>query len=255
MTASIAKNRIDENLAGSVFYPSSDGEPIAETYAHLMAIFAILSVMKQYLAAESAQLNRSVDKPGTVLSDQFLYYAEGYPKLRVAPDVMIILNVAGGGRDNYKIWEEGEVPSVVFEVTSKGTQKEDQDFKQKLYERLGVQEYWQFDPKGEWIPTQLKGYQRHQGKYQLITTDRSPLLKLRLQVEGEFLAFYREDNGQKLLTADELMENNDQLMESNDQLMESNDQLTEAKLLAEAEADRLREKLRSLGINPDALDP
>jgi hypothetical protein len=56
-------------IAESVFYPSSDGEPIAETDAHLMAIFAILSVMKQYLAAESAQLNRSVDKPGTVLSD------------------------------------------------------------------------------------------------------------------------------------------------------------------------------------------
>jgi Uma2 family endonuclease len=228
------------NLAGSVFYPSSDGEPIAETYAHLMAIFAILSVMKQYLAAESLQLNRSADKPGTVLSDQFLYYAEGYPKLRVAPDVMMIFNVAGGGRDNYKIWEEGEVPSVVFEVTSKGTQKEDQDFKQKLYERLGVQEYWQFDPKGEWIPTQLKGYQLYEGKYQLITTDRSPLLKLQLKVEGEFLAFYREDNGQKLLTSDELMESNDQLME--------------AKLAAEAEADRLRAKLRSLGIDPDALD-
>jgi Uma2 family endonuclease len=240
MTASIAKNRIDENLAGPVFYPSSDGEPIAETYAHLMAIFAILSVMKQYLAAESAQLNRSAEKPGTVLSDQFLYYAQGYPRMRVAPDVMLIFNVTGGGRDNYKIWEEGEVPSVIFEVTSKGTQKEDQDFKRILYEQLGVQEYWQFDPKGEWIPEQLKGYRLHGEKYRLITTDRSAVLKLRLQVEGEYLAFYREDNGQKLLTADELLE--------------TNDQLTEAKLAAEAETDRLREKLRSLGIDPDALD-
>jgi Putative restriction endonuclease len=255
MIAAIAKNQDDTNQTGvdqaestqiernqteAIFYPSSDGEPLAETYVHLMAIFAILSVLKQYLAAESAQFSRSADKPGTVLSDQFLYYANGYPRLRVAPDVMVILNVAGGGRDNYKSWEEGEVPSVIFEVTSQGTKDEDENFKRILYEQLGVQEYWQFDPKGEWIPEQLKGYWLDEDRYRLITNNHSAVLKLRLQVEGPILTFYREDNGEKLLTPDELLE--------------MNEELTAAKLAAEAEADRLREKLRSLGINPDDLD-
>jgi Uma2 family endonuclease len=269
MIVAIAKNQDETNPIGwlpsdrepddsqpidAIFYPSSDGEPLAETYVHLMAIFAILSVLKQYLAAESTQFNRSIDQPGTVLSDQFLYYANGYPRLRVAPDVMVIFNVAGGGRDNYKTWEEGEVPSVIFEVTSKGTKDEDENFKRILYEQLGVQEYWQFDPKGEWIPEQLKGYWLDEDRYRLITNSRSAVLKLRLQVEGAFLAFYREDNGEKLLTPDELLEMNEELTAA--KLAAEAAKLTEtaAKLAAEAEADRLRAKLRSLGINPDDLE-
>ncbi|QOV24519.1 Uma2 family endonuclease, partial [Anabaenopsis elenkinii CCIBt3563] len=58
-------------------YPSSDGEPLAETYIHLYAILTTLEVIKQYLAGQQA----------TVLADQFLYYVQGFPKLRVAPDV------------------------------------------------------------------------------------------------------------------------------------------------------------------------
>lgn len=101
-----------------VFYPSSDGEPLAESYVHLCALLATLEVLRQYLLGRQA----------TVLSNQFLYYAQGFPRLRVAPDVMVIFNVAPGGRDNYKIWEEGQVPVVVFEMTSEGTKNQDMGF-------------------------------------------------------------------------------------------------------------------------------
>ena len=105
-----------------IFYPSSDGEPLAESYLHLYAILVTLEVLTQYLAGQQA----------TVLSNQFLYYSQGYPRLRVAPDVMVIFNVAPGGRDNYKTWEEGQVPSVIFEMTSAGTKNQDQEFKRTL---------------------------------------------------------------------------------------------------------------------------
>jgi Uma2 family endonuclease len=65
---------------------------------------------------------------------------------------MVIFNVQPGGRDNYKIWEEGQVPAVIFEITSPSTQSKDDIEKKQLYESLGVAEYWQFDPRGEWIP-------------------------------------------------------------------------------------------------------
>ena len=38
---------------------------------------------------------------------------------------MVIFDVAPGGRDNYKIWEEQQVPVVIFEMTSKSTKGED----------------------------------------------------------------------------------------------------------------------------------
>ena len=177
-----------------IFYPSSDGEPVAETYTHLYALLTTLEVLRQYLTGQQA----------TVLANQFLYYAQGFPKLRVAPDVMVIFDVAPGGRDNYKVWEEGKVPSVIFEMTSKGTQNQDIEHKKTLYEQLEVQEYWLFDPKGEWIEEKLRGYRLQGESYQLITDSRSEPLKLRLAIEDELIGFYREDTGEKLLIPDEL---------------------------------------------------
>ena len=179
----------------AIFYPSEDGEPLAETFDHLYAILTTLEVLKQFLTGLQA----------TVLSDQFLYYIEGRPTARVAPDVMVIFDVAPGGRDNYKIWQEGQVPTVIFEMTSKGTEDHDKTFKKTLYEQLGVQEYWLFDPKGEWIEGQLQGYRLRGEIYEPITDGRSVPLQLRIAVEGKLLGFYREDTGEKLLLPDELL--------------------------------------------------
>jgi hypothetical protein len=201
-----------------IIYPSADGEPVAETYDHLYAILTTLEVLKQYLAGRQA----------TVLANQFLYYAQGFPKVRTAPDVMVIFDVAPGGRDNYKTWEEGQVPVVIFEMTSPSTQDQDKTFKKTLYEQLGVQEYWLFDPKGEWIAEKLQGYRLREDTYTPITDSRSEPLQLRLAVEGKLIGFYREDTGEKLLIPDELVA--------------ALNQETQARLLAEAQAEQERQQ-------------
>ena len=186
----------------AVHYPSSDGKPVAETYDHFYAIVMILEVLRQFLQGQQA----------TVLANQFLYYAEGNSKLRIAPDVMVIFGVEPGGRDNYKTWEEGQVPKVIFEITSKSTRHEDFEYKKILYEQLEVEEYWLFDPKGDWIAGQLVGYRlrddslqpdaiRH---YSPIDDFQSRALNLRLQIEGKLIGFYRLDTGEKLLLPEEL---------------------------------------------------
>jgi Protein of unknown function (DUF820). len=175
-----------------------------------------------------------------VLSNQFLYYAQGYPKLRVAPDVMVIFDVAPGGRDSYKIWEEGQVPAVIFEMTSKSTQLQDQVFKRTLYEQLGVREYWLFDPRGEWIDGQLQGYRLYNDIYEPITDCRSDPLKLRLEVDGQLIAFYREDTGEKLLIPGELA----QALRTEAQARQEAEARAEQ---LEAEVERLRSRLRELG--------
>ncbi len=203
-----------------IVYPSEDGEPLAESYDHVQAIATTLDVLTQYLSGQQA----------TVLANQFMYYAQGFPKLRVAPDVMVIFNVTPGGRNNYKIWEEGEVPAVIFEMTSQSTQDQDKFIKKSLYEQLGVTEYWLFDPNGEWIEGHLRGYRLRNEQYELISDQLSQPLGLRLAVENKRLSFYRQDNDEKLLISTELRE---------------------AWLAEKQRADRLAEKLRSLGIDPD----
>ena len=218
MTSLASANQTDIEI----IYPSSDGEPLAETYVHLYAILVTLEILKQYLQGQQA----------TVLADQFLYYAQGFPRLRVAPDVMVIFNVAPGGRDNYKIWEEKQVPSVIFEITSEGTKDRDTGYKKTLYEQLGVKEYWLFDPKGEWIENKLKGYRLEKDEYEEIKDSKSEVLGLRLEVESELIAFYREDTGEKLLAPSEL---------------------SQALRESEEKAKRLRKKLEELGVDPDTV--
>ncbi|MDJ1179762.1 Uma2 family endonuclease [Roseofilum sp. BLCC_M91] len=194
----------------SIIYPSRDGEPVAETYDHLYALLTTLEVLKNYLAGQRA----------TVLADQFLYYSQGVPKSRIAPDVMVIFDVEPGGRDNYKTWEEGQVPKAIFEMTSESTRDRDRVFKKDLYEQLGVEEYWLFDPKGEWIEGQLEGYRLVGGTYQPITNSLSQALKLRLVPEGKLIGFYRQDTGEKLLTSAERAEQERQRAEQERQRAE-----------------------------------
>lgn len=217
-----------------VSYPSSDGEPVAETYLHLYALLVTIEVLRQYLQGQQA----------TVLGNQFLYYAQGFPRLRVAPDVMVILNVAPGGRDNYKVWEEGQVPAVIFEMTSEGTRDHDRVFKKLLYEQLGVQEYWLFDPKGEWIEEQLRGYRLRNDMYEPIADSRSEPLKLRLQVEEHLLRFYREDTGERLLIPDELAQG---LRQAEERARQAEDRAQQAEL----QVEQLKAQLRALGAGPD----
>jgi Uma2 family endonuclease len=193
----------------AINYPTGDGQPVAETFAHLYAILMTIEVLRLYLQGQQA----------TVLGNQYLYYEQGNSNKRVAPDVFVIFDVEPGGRDNYKIWEEGSVPSITFDVstplntkmTSPSTKKEDDGPKKQLYAQIGIQEYWQFDPKSEWITEQLRGYQLMRGQYQPITNNISTVLQLRLEVDNSLvssptslIAFYRLDTGEKLLWPVEL---------------------------------------------------
>lgn len=219
-----------------IIYPSSDGEPIAESYDHLYAILTTLEVLKQYLTGRQA----------IVLANQFLYYAQGFPKVRTAPDVMVIFDVAPGGRDNYKTWEEGQVPVVIFEMTSPGTKDHDKTFKKTLYEQLGVKEYWLFDPKGEWIPEKLQGYRLQSDTYISITDSRSEPLQLRLVVEGKLIGFYREDTGEKLLIPDELAQALNQETQARQQAEERAAQAQQQLAEMEATLARYREQFGEL---------
>lgn len=217
-----------------IVYPVRDGQPVAETYDHLYAILITLEVLRQYLDGQ----------PATVLANQFLYYAQGFPRLRVAPDVMVIYGVAPGGRDSYKIWEEGQVPRVIFEMTSKSTQQEDQLIKKTLYAQLGVEEYWLFDPKGEWLESPLLGYHLQEETYQPIVDLRSHVLSLQLRVEGKLIGFYDLETGQKLLIPGEMME---QIKEAKEEQRRLAQQFIEQ----QGRADRLADQLRALGVDPN----
>jgi Uma2 family endonuclease len=217
-------------------YPSGDGQPVAETFDHLYVMLITIAVLRQYLQHERA----------CVLGNQFLYYAQGLPRLKCAPDVMVIFGVEPGGRDNYKIWEEGEIPRIVFEVTSPSTRKEDDGFKKQLYEQIGIEEYWQFDPKGDWITEKLRGYRLIGDVYVSIENNQSQALNLRLAVDGRLIAFYRLDNGEKLLIPDELYDKANRLQANFQELKAELVTERSEKQVLQQELDRYRERFGEL---------
>ena len=156
--------------------------------------------------------------------DMLLYYVEGDPKQSVAPDIFVVLGATKlPPRDTWLVWAEaGRTPDFVLEITSRKTRAVDEGRKRRLYGRLGVDEYWQYDPTGGYLRPALKGARLTGGRYRPVAAVaeldgglrfRSDLgLELRLE-RGE-LRFFDPRTGKYLPTCDEAFERSNQVEEA-----------------------------------------
>ena len=112
-------------------------------------------------------------------------------------------------RESYLVWKEGKGPDFVLEVASKSTWREDLGRKREIYARLGVKEYWQYDPTGEYFTPVLQGLRLAGGEYvrQLVVTSpdgaltlRSKTLGLELRAQGGEIRFRNPAAGRILLS-------------------------------------------------------
>lgn len=221
-------------------YPEADGLPMAEsdqTREYLVYVTKVLSVFFE---------NRTdVYASGNL----FIYYERGNPESVVAPDVFVVFGVENRQRRVYKVWEEGDrTPSFVLEITSKTTRSKDQGAKKGIYAFLGVEEYYQYDPTGDYLVPPLQGFRLDDGNYIPVSTTTSPegaivlpsaVLNLELHLKGQAMRFYNPAIQQYLLTHEEEA--------SARQTAEERAQT------AEERVQRLAAKLRELNIDPDAV--
>ena len=93
---------------------------------------------------------RFEQSPAVVIrSDMALYFEEGNRAGVVVPDLFVAFGRTPGGAElSYKVWEEGAVPAFVLEITSKDNWRQDAGAKRRLYEDLGIGEYWIIDLTG-----------------------------------------------------------------------------------------------------------
>ena len=177
------------------------------------------------------------------------YYEEGNPKAQLSPDVLITPGLSKEPRELYKLWVESKAPELIVEVTSKTTKLRDIGIKKGLYEALGVQEYLLFDPRGDYLQPRFQVF-RLDGDYYLPciipeATGYQSRLGLTFRVIDGALRILESDTGKLIPTPSELAE-----------LAQQNKVRADAEAeRAEAEAERARrleEKLRGLGIDPDA---
>jgi Uma2 family endonuclease len=188
-------------LEQEIEYPTSDGQPMAETTLHRKVANDLIEGLENHYA----------DVPDVwVGGNLFLCYERGNPSACRAPDVLLAKGVAKEDRPNYLLWEETP-PSLIVEVTSRKTRREDQRDKKEIYERIGVEEYVLFDPYGDYLRPRLQGYRLSSGSYQplLPAADGSLTSRttgLTLRPEDKRLRLVDTATGKPLLWTDELEE-------------------------------------------------
>jgi Uma2 family endonuclease len=189
------------NYDPDTIYPESDGNPMTES-----------DPTRDYLIY-------SVEALGIYFQDRFdvyvsgnlfIYYEQGVPDVVVSPDVFVIFGVEKKKRQTYKAWEEGnKLPSFVLEITSKTTRSNDEQDKPQKYQRMGVLEYFQYDPTGDYLQPPLKGSRLVENRYEPIpaviladgsTSLYSESLGLDLRLASGELSFYDPQTNTKLLT-------------------------------------------------------
>ena len=183
-------------------YPSSDGEPLAESYFQLIPLVYAFDALRRHYAHRDDVF---------VVADMLIYYNEGTMD-SVAPDVFVVLGAENRPRHSYQLWKEPKGPDFVLEITSASTQDKDQGPKRETYRELGVREYWQFDPTGDYLRPPLQGLELIGGRYQRLPEEEladgtlrleSKVLGLEVRQEAEGLRLYDPVTRSYLLSSDE----------------------------------------------------
>ncbi|MDE0314252.1 MAG: Uma2 family endonuclease [Candidatus Poribacteria bacterium] len=145
-----------------IYYPESDGKPLAETDLHRIVIVNTYQKLEAYYE----------DRDDVYVSGNLLIYdVPGKTRRSISPDVMVVFGIEKKMRRTYKIWEEGKAPDFVMEVTSKSTYKNDLRKKKTRYAHMGVREYFLYDPERSYLPDSLIGFRLNDdGKYDAIST-------------------------------------------------------------------------------------
>ena len=135
--------------------------------------------MQEFLGLLASRFTDFGQRPDTFLSSNtILCYDPDDLNVRVSPDVYLAFGVDAQAirpRKLYLPWEVGKPPDWVLEIGSASTGREDVGQKRDIYARIGVPEYWRFDPKdGEYHGERLAGDRLVGGVYRPIALTTAP---------------------------------------------------------------------------------
>lgn len=224
--------------ASEIYYPDSDGQPMAESdFQREPLIYAVESLRVFFRQCTDVYVS----------GNMFIYYEEGNPKAVVAPDVFVVIGAPNRDRFSYKLWQEPKAPDFVLEITSKSTRLEDRGPKRGIYALLGVSEYWQYDPTGDYLQPPLQAYRLADDNYWPMPAETLPdggvamhsaVLGLDLRLENGVLRFYDPLTGQKLHSHEEAEQARQQAEQAQQEAEQARHQAEQALQEAEARARR-----------------
>ncbi len=249
-----------------IFYPDEDGERMAASDFQRNPLTYCVEALKAHFEAE----------PDIYVSGDLLIYYEPYrpgiPAKSFAPDVFVVFGIPKYERRSYKIWEEGKSPDVAIEIASEHTWQKDIE-NIDLYRRLGVGEYFLYDPTGDYFDPVLRGYRLDKkGFYRRIRLRKLPggiqkldsrFLGLELHLESgrmrvydpvkkEYLFTHSEEKAGRLLEKKQAEQEKKRAEQAEERAEQAEEQAEQEKKRAEQADKQARkntaEKLLSMGM-------
>jgi Uma2 family endonuclease len=227
----------------TIIYPDSDGRPIADNTLQFRWIVTVEGGLEAIYH----------DNPNVFVAGDLLWYpVEGKPKIRTAPDAMVVFGCPKGDRGSYKQWEEGGIaPQVVFEILSPRNRPAEMERKFQFYQRYGVEEYYLYDPDHGDLDGWLRVGQTLE-RIPAMSGFESPRLKIRFQPgEGPDNLKIIGPDGKPFATYAEVIAQREaerQRAEAERRRVDAERQRADAE---QQRADRLAARLRELGVEPD----
>ncbi|GAB1542453.1 Uma2 family endonuclease [Scytonema sp. NUACC21] len=245
MSQPLSISSVTKDDTGGIIFPPIDlysDEPPLESDLHREQIELLIRLIKWYWRERQdfyATGNLTVYfSPNQKKSEDFR-----------GPDFLVVLDTEKKDRKSWVVWQEdGKYPNVIIELLSDSTASIDKGLKKQIYQNtFRTPDYFWFDP----VSLEFQGFHIVDGQYQeLLLTPEGRLwsqqLGLYLGVIERKLRFFTPD-GQLVLLPEE--EANQQLQQANQQLQQANQQLEQER----QKAERLAERLRAAGIDPDEL--
>lgn len=214
------------NAADIILPPSNlySNEPPLETDLHLRQILLLLTSLEwlwrdrnDFFASGNLTIYFS---PKQIKSQDFR-----------GPDFFVVLGTERRSRKSWVVWDEdGKYPNVIIEVLSESTAKADRETKKQIYQdTFRTPEYFWFDPE----TLEFQGFVLVAGEYEAISPSTNGYLWCRqlglsLGVYESKLRFFTAE-GELVLTPEE------------------------AATEAQQRVDRLSDRLRDLGVDPDTV--
>ena len=229
-------SQLQSPQTSEIIYPDSDGLPMSDNTKQFRWIVVIQQNL-EWLFANDTNI--------FVAGDLLWYPVEGNNSICQAPDIMVAFGRPKSDRGSYMQWKEDNIaPQVVFEILSPGNTQAEMNKKLLFYDRYGVEEYYIYNPD----KNDFSGCVRSEsglGTIDPIDNWVSPRLGVRFDISGEELQLYRPDGG-----------NFASYVALQTRLQEAEASLEQERVRsqnAETKAQRLAEKLRSAGIDPEML--
>jgi Uma2 family endonuclease len=250
------------DIIPEVAYPPTDlwsDEPPLESDLHLQQIIILLSCL-ELLWRERSDYYAS--------GNLTIYYNAEQLKKRdfCGPDFFVVLDTEKRPRKSWVVWgEQGKYPDVIVEILSDSTANIDRNNKKILYQNtFRTPNYFWFDPN----TLELQGFRLIGGQYQAISpNDRGYLwseqLGLYLGIFDQKLRYFTGD-GQLVPTPQEaeleqrqakeqaLLEKEQAFLEKEQAFLEKEQVFLEKERERQAK-EKLAQKLRELGIDPDTI--